>query len=135
VSLACPISSDVFIHAKHSEEPLIPLDETFRNNRVSRSRNSQFFDIMYFQKFCLSRPGHFSHKNRQKIIKKKFAGLRPAPASCRFKCDKRQCTTRVTLANESFSRAAAKGLGRVAVSAKLSCATLVTCATYRIFLK
>ena len=37
-----------------------------------------FFEIPYFQEFCLSRPRNIS-KNRQKIIQKKFAGLCPAP--------------------------------------------------------
>jgi len=39
--------------------------------------NSQFFAILYFQELCLARQRYFS-KNRQKIIKKKFAGLHPA---------------------------------------------------------
>jgi len=37
-----------------------------------------FLEIPYFQKFCPSRPRIFS-KDRQKIIKFFFAGLRPAP--------------------------------------------------------
>jgi len=41
--------------------------------------NSQFFEIMYFQEFCHSRPEHFFQKNRPKIIKKNFAGPRPVP--------------------------------------------------------
>jgi len=39
---------------------------------------TRFFEISYFQEFCLSRPRNFS-KNRGKIIKKNLAGLRPAP--------------------------------------------------------
>ena len=40
-------------------------------------RKSQFFEILYFQEFCISRPGHFL----QKLTKNKFAGLRPAPVT------------------------------------------------------
>ena len=44
----------------------------------SRSRWDRIFEIPYFKEFCLSRPRYFS-KNRQKIIKRNFAGLHPAP--------------------------------------------------------
>jgi len=40
--------------------------------------SSQFLEFLYFQEFCLRRPNFF-FKNPQKIIKKKFAGLLPAP--------------------------------------------------------
>jgi len=53
------------------------------NNRVSWSQNSQFFEILYFQEFCLSRPKHFfqeSTTNHQK----KIEGLRPAPPPYRL---------------------------------------------------
>ena len=39
---------------------------------------SRFFEIPYFQEFCLSRPRNFS-KNRQKIIKKNSRGCAPHP--------------------------------------------------------
>jgi len=44
----------------------------------SRSRWDRIFEIPYFKEFCLSRPRNLS-RNRQKIIKKNFAGLHPAP--------------------------------------------------------
>ena len=52
----------------------LPLNETAPNNLVSC--NSQFFEILYFQEFCLSRPRHFVHKS---IINHQKAGLRSAP--------------------------------------------------------
>jgi len=57
----------------------LPLDETAPKDRGSRSRWDRIFKIPYFKEFCLSRPKFFS-KNRPKIIKKKFAGLHPAPS-------------------------------------------------------
>jgi len=48
------------------------------NNRVSWSRNSQFFKILYFQEFCLSRPRHSFQKSTTNH-QKKIAGLCPAP--------------------------------------------------------
>jgi len=56
----------------------LPLDETAPKDQVSRSRWNRIFEIPYFKEFCLSRPSYFS-KNRQKIIKRNFAGLHPAP--------------------------------------------------------
>jgi len=56
----------------------LPLDETASNCWVSQSRNSQFFEIPCFQKFCPSRPSIFFPK-LTKNHQKKIAGLHPAP--------------------------------------------------------
>ena len=66
------------LFAGTSTHQSLPLDETAPNNRVSRSRKSQSFEIMYFQEICLSRPGHVFQKST-KNHPKKIVGLRPAP--------------------------------------------------------
>jgi len=54
----------------------LPLDETASNCWVSQSRNSQFFEISCFQKFCPSRPGIFFPK-LTKNHQKKSRGCTP----------------------------------------------------------
>jgi len=53
-------------------------EETASSKRSSHSRTDLFFEILYFQEFCLSTPRFFFQKST-KNHQKKFAGLRPAP--------------------------------------------------------
>ena len=103
----------------------LPLDRTALNNRVFRSRNSTFFEILYFQEFCLSRPRHFFQKST-KNHHKKFAGLRPAPplsgaALLPPTMVDAKCLAAVVLDNQDRAlRCQAKGLQRGMTKAKQS---------------
>ena len=60
----------------------LPLDEAASNNRSSRSRTDLFFEIPYFQEFCLSRTRNFFQKST-KNHQDKFRGAAPRTPSLR----------------------------------------------------